>query len=51
MRAGLQFRHLVHYHHGRKHESMQANMVLEKKLRCLHLDPKVAKETAIVGLA
>jgi hypothetical protein len=32
------FRGLVHYHHGRKHGSMQADMVLEKELRVLHLD-------------
>jgi hypothetical protein len=28
--AGLQFRGLVHYHHGVKHRIVQANMVLEK---------------------
>ena len=39
IRAGLQFRGLVHYHHGRKHGSVQADMVLEKELRVLHLDP------------
>jgi hypothetical protein len=32
------FRGSVHYHHGRKHGSMQADMVLEKELRVLHLD-------------
>jgi hypothetical protein len=35
------FRVLVHYHHGGKHGSMQADMVLEKK-RVPHLVPKVA---------
>jgi hypothetical protein len=30
--AALQFRGLVHYHHGRKHGGMQADMVLEKEL-------------------
>ena len=28
--AGLQFRGLVHYHHGRKHGGTQADVVLEK---------------------
>ena len=37
--TGFQFRDLVHYHHGGKHGSMQADMVLEKELRVLHLDP------------
>ena len=34
------FRGSVHYHHGRKHGSVQADMVLEKKPRVLKLDPK-----------
>jgi hypothetical protein len=33
---------LVHYHHGRKHGSMQADMVLEKELRVLCLDLQAA---------
>jgi hypothetical protein len=37
--AGLQFRGLVYYRHGRKHGSMQADMVLE---RVLHLDLQAA---------
>ena len=37
--AGLQFRGLVHCHHGGKHGSVQAGMVLEKELKALHLDP------------
>jgi hypothetical protein len=32
----------AHYHHGRKYDSMQVDMVLEE-LRVLHLDPKAAK--------
>ena len=28
--SGLRFRGLVHYHHGRKHGSMLADMVLEQ---------------------
>jgi hypothetical protein len=35
--AGLQF------HHGRKHHSMKTDMVLEKELRVLHLDPKATE--------
>jgi hypothetical protein len=30
--VGLQFRGLVHYHHGRKHGSTQVDMVLEKEM-------------------
>jgi hypothetical protein len=37
------FRGLVHYHHGRKHGSVQANMVLEKELRFLHVDPQASE--------
>jgi hypothetical protein len=32
------FRGLVHYPHGGKHGSIQADMVMEKELRGLHLD-------------
>lgn len=32
------FRVLVHYHHGGECVGMQADMVLEKELRVLHLD-------------
>ena len=37
------FRGSVHYHHGGKHGSVQAGMVLEE-LRVLHLDPKAEEE-------
>ena len=37
--AGLQFSDLVHYHHGGKHGSVQADMAL----RVLHLDPKATR--------
>jgi hypothetical protein len=37
------FRSLVHYHHGRKHGSIQAEMVLEKGLTVLHIDLKAAE--------
>jgi hypothetical protein len=33
------FRGSVHYHHGGKHGSMQADIVLQRQLRILHLDP------------
>jgi hypothetical protein len=36
------FRGSVHYPHGRKHGSIRADMVLEKELRVLHLDPKAS---------
>ena len=41
------FRGLVHYHHGKKHGVMQADMVLEKELRVLCLIPQ-ATETDCV---
>ena len=31
------FRASVHYHHGGKHGSMQADMMLERELKVLHL--------------
>ena len=34
------FRDLVHYHHGGKHRDMHADMVREKELKVLHLDPQ-----------
>ena len=40
--ASLQFRGLVHYCHGKNHGAEQANMVLEKKLKVLHLDLQAA---------
>jgi hypothetical protein len=41
----------VHYHRGRKHDSMQTDMVLEKELRVLSLDLKAARRRldSIVG--
>jgi hypothetical protein len=44
------FRGFVHYHHGGKHDSIQADMRLEKKLRVLHLDPQAAKRRLLVIL-
>ena len=40
--AGLQFRGSVHCHHGGKHGSMQADVVLEKELEVTYPDPKTA---------
>jgi hypothetical protein len=37
------FRGSVHYHHGGKDGSMQADMVLEEELRTSHLNLKVAR--------
>ena len=48
------FRGSVYYRHGRKHGSMQADMVLEKELRVLHLDLKAARKktpSTILGKA
>ena len=36
-------RGLVHYHCGRKQETIQAYIVLKKKLRVLHLDLTAAR--------
>jgi hypothetical protein len=35
------FRGSVHHHHGGKHGSVQADMVLEKELRVLHLERRL----------
>jgi hypothetical protein len=40
--AVLQFRGLVHCLHFRKHSSVQADMVLERELRVLHLNVQAA---------
>ena len=37
------FRGSVHYHHNRKPGSLQADMMLEKELRVLHLDSKATR--------
>ena len=42
MELAYSFRGLVHYHDGGKHDSMQADMVLEEP-RVLHLDQKAIK--------
>jgi hypothetical protein len=40
LELAYRFRGSVRYHHSGKHGSIQADMVLEKELRVLHLDPK-----------
>jgi hypothetical protein len=42
--SGLQFRSSVHYHHGSRHGGTQADMVLEKELRVLHLGQQAGRE-------
>jgi hypothetical protein len=53
LKLGLAYRvrGLAYYLHGGKHNNVQADMVLEKKLRVLHLDPQVAEVNATLGLA
>ena len=46
--ADLQFQSSVHYH-NRKYGSLQADMVLEKELRVLHLDLQATEETCHTG--
>ena len=41
--AGLQFQSFSPLSSWKKHGSMQADMVLEKEPRVLHLDPKAAR--------
>jgi hypothetical protein len=38
------FKDSVHFHHGRKHGSIQADLVLKKELRVLHLDVKATRK-------
>ena len=45
------FRGLVHYHHGGKRGRIQADMVLENKLRVLHLDPQAARKDCVLPWA
>ena len=51
MGLAYSFRGLVHYHHGGKHGSMQADMVLETELTVLYLDPKAARRRDYVTLS
>ena len=47
LRLAYSFRGLIYYHHGGKHGSMHADMVLDKEMRVLYLDPQRAgKELA-----
>lgn len=40
--AGFQFRVLAHYCHVRKHDSVQADLVLETEMRVIHPDLQAA---------
>ena len=46
---GLAYRFstLVHYCHGGKHDSIQADMVLEMELRVLHLNLQAAGDCVL----
>ena len=51
MRLAYRFRDLVHYLHGRKHDCMQADMVLEKELKVLlHIDPQAAGDGVTLSI-
>jgi hypothetical protein len=39
----------VHYYHGRKHDSVQIDMVLEKEPRVLHVDLKMVRRRLSSG--
>jgi hypothetical protein len=41
------FRHLVHYHHDRKHGSIKAD-ILETELRALHFNPTSARRNCLL---
>jgi hypothetical protein len=43
------FRGSVHYFHGGKHDSIWADVVLEKELRVLNVDPRAAKRLCSAG--
>jgi hypothetical protein len=45
--AALQFQRFVHYCHGREHDSLHPDMVLEKKLRVLHLYIEAASRDCV----
>lgn len=52
IKGGLQFRGLVNYCHGKKSGGTQADVVLERETRVLHLDPEEAgRESEALGLA
>ena len=50
MGLAYSFRCLAHYHHGGKHGSIQADMVLEKELRVLEQICREQEENEILGL-
>ena len=46
MGLAYSFRDSDHYYHGRKHGSMQADMVLQE-LRVLYLDPQTESQSMV----
>jgi len=40
--ADVEFRGLVYYHHGGKHDNVQADVVLQKELKVLQMDGKAS---------
>jgi hypothetical protein len=46
--AGLHFRGSIHYHHGREHRNVQADMELEE-LRVLHLNQREIRRRLSYG--
>jgi hypothetical protein len=47
--AGVQFQGSIHYQHDGEHGSRQADVILEKELRVLHLDPQAAEGDSDTG--
>jgi hypothetical protein len=47
LELGYSFKGLAHCCHGKKHGSRQADMMLEKELRVLHLDPQAAERDCV----
>jgi hypothetical protein len=45
------FRSLVHYHHHESHGSIQADIIVEKELKVLHLDPQTTKKRLPLDIA
>jgi hypothetical protein len=43
LELAYRFRGSVHYYHGRKHGSIQADVLLEKELGILHIDLKATR--------
>ena len=48
MGLAYSFRGLAHYHFGGTHGTVQADMVLEKELKVLHLDLKATEGDCVL---